>query len=370
MPKHPTPLRLLEYSNTALADLHGHQRKAITDFVLAIIDRKSATQATLARFFDNFEAAAKRLSRLVHNSRIDLDTTVRAHADFLAARVPRSGTIRIALDWTSEDTQHLLIVSLLVGRRALPLSWKAYDGSTLKDHMHEYEREVIEILATQVLKPIHRPRMLLTADRGFGDVETIDLLEKLGISYLLRAKGNVKVEFDARWRKLNTLRFRTNQRRRALGRLNSCERSPRRVYLTHARARDRTGHWGIWFLISNRRFRAETACREYGRRFGCEEGFRDSKRMLGFADARIASIEAWSRMFLLVAIALMVLLGIGQKLMRDPDRLAALLRCVCGRRRGRKELSLVRAVTELLDHDADLWDLLDHRAKLNLEASL
>ncbi len=370
MPKHPTPTRLVEYTSTALAGMHGHQRKATTDFVLALIDRKSATQAALARFFDNFEAAVKRLSRYVHNPRIELDTTVRAHADFLVARLPRSGTIRISIDWTSEDTQHLLVASLLVGHRAIPLYWKAYDASALKGHTHEYERELMELLVTNVLKPIDRGRILLTADRGFGDVETIDLLEKLEVGYILRAKGNVKVEVDGSWHKLNTLRFRTNQRRRALGRLKYCERSPRRIYLTHARARDRHGKWGIWFLISNRRFRAEAACREYARRFGCEEGFRDSKRMLGFADAKITSIEAWSRMFLLVAIALLVLVGIGSALVKNPEWLTTLLRQVRSRRRRRSELSLVRAVTELLEHDVSLWELLDHRAKLNLEASL
>lgn len=371
MPTQPTPHRLVEYISTALGALHGHQRKAITDVVLALLNRKSATQAELARFFgDSFEAASKRVSRLIHNSRIELESTVRFHAEFLVARLPRSGTIRIAIDWTSEDTQHLLVASLIVGHRAVPLYWRAYEGSSLKDHTHEYERELIDLLVTQILKPIDRRRILLTADRGFGDVETIDLLEKLGISYILRAKGNVKVQIDGQWRKLNTLRFRTNQRRRGLGRISYCERSPRRVYLTHARERDRNGKWGIWFLISNRRFRAETVCREYARRFGCEEGFRDSKRMLGFADARIKNIDAWSRMFLLVAIALSVLLDIGRALLRTPERFAELLRRVRSRRRARSELSLVRAVTELLDQDANLWDLLSHSAKLNLEASL
>jgi Transposase DDE domain len=370
MPTPPAPTRLVEYINAALAALHGHQRKATTDFVLALIDRKSAAQATLARFFDNFEAATKRLSRFVYNPRIELETTVRAHAAWIVTRLPRSGTIRIALDWTSEDTQHLLVASLIVGHRAIPLSWKAYSGSALKDRTHEYERDLIETLVTQVLTGVDRGRVLVTADRGFGDVGTIDLLDRLGVGYIIRAKGNVKVALDGAWRKLNTLRFRTNQRRRALGRVEYCQRSPRRVYLTHARARDRSGTWGIWFLISNRRCRAPTACREYGRRFGCEEGFRDSKRMLGFADARIASIDAWSRMFLLVAIALVVLIGIGRTLLKRPEWLASLLRRVCARRRRRSELSLVRAVTELLEHDNSLWDLLDHRAKLILEASL
>jgi hypothetical protein len=39
---------------------HGHQRKAIRDFVQAIIDQQTGCQAQLARSFGNQEAATKR----------------------------------------------------------------------------------------------------------------------------------------------------------------------------------------------------------------------------------------------------------------------------------------------------------------------
>ncbi len=108
---------------------------------------------------------------------------------------------------------------------------------------------------------------------------------------------------------------------------------------------------------------------EYARRFGCEEGFRDAKRLLGFAEARISDLAAWTRMFTLVAIALLVLVGIGCRLVTQVW-VKRVLRRVCSRRTARRELSMVRAVTELLKDDKTLWELLDHRAKLNLEACL
>ena len=370
MPEYSKPTRLVEYINSALSAHHGHRRTAIADFVVALIERKSGSQAALARGFDNFEAAVKRLSRLLHNPKLELEATVLSHARWLVARLPRFGTVRIAIDWTSEDAQHLLVASLIVGRRAIPLFWRAYDGAVLKDRMREYEHALMRTLVEKVFDGIDPTRLLITCDRGFGDVETFDLLDTLRVGYIIRAKSNVKVELNGRWSKLGTLRFRTNQRRRALGRVSYCETSPRRVYLTHARARDRTGRWGIWYLVSNRRLKAEAACREYARRFGCEEGFRDGKRMLGFADARIRDIDAWSRMFLLVAIALVVLVGIGLGLLREPDRFTRLLREVRSRRRSRSEVSLVRAVTELLDHDESLWGLFDCSAKLNLDLCL
>jgi hypothetical protein len=51
--------------------------------------------------------------------------------------------------------------------------------------------------------------------------------------------------------------------------------------------------------------------KEYGFRFCCEEGFRDAKWYLGFAESRVKEIEAWSRLFALFAVALLVLTTLG-----------------------------------------------------------
>ena len=47
------------------------------------------------------------------------------------SQVPRSRRVRFAIDWTSEADQHLLVISLVVGRRALPIYWRAYRASML-----------------------------------------------------------------------------------------------------------------------------------------------------------------------------------------------------------------------------------------------
>ena len=212
--------------------------------------------------------------------------------------------------------------------------------------------------------------MIITADRAFADVEFFDLLSDLGVSFVIRSKGSVKVLTQEGWRKLSTLRLKGNTRRRSLGRLFYCQSDPRRQYIAQARARDREGRWGIWHLVSNRPLSPLMMMREYARRFGCEEGFRDAKWMLGFSQARIKSLKAWARMFTLVAIALLVLVGVGCGLLADRQRLQEQLRRITSRRRARSELSLVRVVTELLKSEISLWELLNHQAKLNLEASL
>jgi Transposase DDE domain len=361
--------RLGEYISLVLPAAHGHQRKAVTDFVRALALAQTCCQAALARCFDNFEAASKRLSRLLHNARLAPDELARAHARAVAARLPPEGAVCLALDWTTEGSRHLLVASLRVGRRAVPLYWRAYGDAELKARMSLYQREFLRALFDDLLGGVARRRFVLTADRWFADVDLLDLLDELGVSYVARTKSSYKVRVEGRWRELGSLGWRGNRRRRAWGRVWYCEGDPRHLYLVQTRARDSKGRWGVWHLLSNRPLSALGASREYARRFTCEEGFRDGKRLLGFAEARVKCVEAWARMFLLVALTLLVLTTVGCALLERADR-EGLLRRVRSRRRARSELSLVRSVVELLTQDDDLWRLLTHQCRLNLEAGL
>jgi hypothetical protein len=106
MTQHSLTTRLGEYISLVLPDAHGHQQKAVCDFVRALVMVQSCCQATLARFFDNFEAASKRLSRLLHNSRLECEELALAHARALVQQLPVAGAVRVSLDWTTEETQH------------------------------------------------------------------------------------------------------------------------------------------------------------------------------------------------------------------------------------------------------------------------
>ena len=223
--------RLNQYISLVLPDAHGHQQKAVADFVRALVGVQTCCQAALARFFDNFEAASKRLSRLLHNARLKTDELAQAHARALLQQLPGCGLLRLSLDWTTEDRQHLLIASLRVGGRAIPLYWRAYHARELKERMSRYEQEFVRTLFEQVLEGVVRQRFILTADRWFADVKLLDLLEELRISYVIRTKASYKVLMAGEWRQLGSLGWRGNQRRRAWGRIWYTASDPRRVYL-------------------------------------------------------------------------------------------------------------------------------------------
>ena len=166
-------------------------------------------------------------------------------------------------------------------------------------------------------------------------------------------------------------RFQGNARHRSFGALLYCESCPQRLWVSKSRARDSKGNWGIWHVVSNRSYAATVAVNEYRRRFGCEAGFRDAKWWLGFAKARITQIKAWSRMFALFAIALLVMTSLGScLLLAQGHRAQVLLRRVASRRRGRCELGLVSAMVWLLQQDKTLYDALSPHVKLKLEVTL
>jgi hypothetical protein len=366
----PNKKALVDYITELLPWAHGHQIKGITAVVEAIIEKQTGNQAELARSFGNQEAGVKRVNRLLHNERLDPRDLADAVLEEAISKLPTGGKVRTTIDWTSEDNQQLLVVSLVFGRRAMPIYWRAYDNSVLKGRTHRYERAVIKRVVKRLRQVVGRKRLRITADRGFADVELFKLLEELGVTFFIRVKGNVKICLWQSWHKLNSMGFAKNARTRNLGHRLYCESSPHHLFITMSRARNRKGKWGIWYLVSNVNCCAKVAATEYGYRFDCEEGFRDAKWWLGFAEARIKEIKAWSRMFALFAITLLVLVHLGLKLLVVSTDSASFLRRVSSRRSDRCELSIISAMTSLLKQDNSLFVHLVNLPVFNLEVTL
>jgi hypothetical protein len=363
--------RLDDYIASMLPWAHGHQRTAIRDFVQALIDQQTGCPAQLARRFGNQEAATKRWSRLLHNNRLApryLAEAVLLHA---LVQLPAHGPVRLAIDWTIEGQQPLLGVALLTGRRALPIYWRAYDAAVLKGRMKRYELAVIRRAVTRVIRQVGRRRVRVTADRGVADVALCTVLTDWRVAFGSRVKKSPKRCMAGVWQRLDALRFAGKTRRRPLGRLLYCAHTPPPLGGTMSRKREAHGPWGRWYVVANRPYTAEPAVAEDAHRPGCEAGFRDAKWWLGFAQARIKQISAWSRLFALVAIALLVVVSLANRLLLRPGAPAsALRRRGVSRRRGRCELSLVRAMISLLHQEPGLYAHLVPRMKLKLDRDL
>jgi Transposase DDE domain len=364
--------RIADYIKEMLPWAHGHQVKTLTTFVAAILEKQTGNQAALARTQGNQEAACKRLGRLLHNPRLAPNALAEAVCQQALRQLPCAGIVRCAIDWTSEGDQHLLVVSLVIGRRAVPIYWRAYAQSVLKGRMKRYELAVVKRAFHLMTQVVAARRLRVTADRGFADGDLFAVLQTLRLKFDIRVKGSTKVQCDGQWHKLNRIKFVGHSKHRTWGWVDYCQSAPTRAWVTMSRHRDRHGQWQSWYLLSNYAASATTHAREYGQRFGCEEGFRDAKWYLGFKQAHITCIRAWARLFALFACALLMLTTLGTFVfLQGPRHLARQhLRRVASRRRERCELSMITATLALLQQDWTwLLCLLPH-TKFNLEKTL
>ena len=131
MTQHSQPTRLAHSINPLMPEIPSHPRKAFGDFVAALLVVRTCCQATLARYFANFEAASRRLTRWLPNPRLDVQAQAHAHAQVLVHQLPRTGPVRVAIEWTTADQPHLLVASVIVGRRGAAVFSKPASSSDL-----------------------------------------------------------------------------------------------------------------------------------------------------------------------------------------------------------------------------------------------
>ena len=254
--------------------------------------------------------AVKQVDRLLSNEGIDIDAARRHWVPYVAG--PRSN-ITVAMDWTDFDAdgQATIMLSLLTRHgRATPLLWLTVDTDTLKNHRNEYEYQVLVRLADALPSEI---KVCIVADRGFGDQKLYRVLsEQLKFDYVIRFRANIIV--TARDGETRTAAAWVGPGGRAKV-LRGAEVTADRYQVgTVLCVRDKDMKQA-WCLATSR---AEATASDlkglYGKRWGIECGFRDTKDLrfgMGMASIRVSTPARRDRLWLLnaLAVALLTLLG-------------------------------------------------------------
>jgi hypothetical protein len=81
-----------------------------------------------------------------------------------------------------------MVVSLVIGRRAMPIFWRAYEQSVLKGRMKRYELAVVKRAFKLIFQFVKPSRIRLTADRGFPDEKLFALLDHLKVTHHSRQR--------------------------------------------------------------------------------------------------------------------------------------------------------------------------------------
>ena len=254
--------------------------------------------------------AVKQVDRLLSNEGIDIDAARRHWVPYVAG--PRTN-INVAMDWTDFDAdgQATIMLSLLTRHgRATPLLWLTVDTDTLKNHRNEYEYQVLVRLADALPSDI---KVCIVADRGFGDQKLYRVLsEQLKFDYVIRFRGNITV--TTRDGETRTAAAWVGPGGRAKV-LRGAEVTADRYQVgTVLCVRDKDMKQA-WCLATSR---AEATANDlkglYGKRWGIECGFRDTKDLrfgMGMASIRVSTPARRDRLWLLnaLAVALLTLLG-------------------------------------------------------------
>jgi hypothetical protein len=244
-PQDSLPTRRSDSIAFRLPWAHGHQRKAIGDFVAAILAQHTACQAQLARSLGQQAAAVKRVARLRHPAR--RAPRLLADAVLLQAlpQCPQHGTVRLAMAWTLEADQHGLVVSLVVGRHAVPVDWRAYEAAGFKGRMQRYARAGSRRAVGRVAQAVGKRRVIVTADRGLAAVALVTCLSQWGVTFILRVPAGTHVAGQGQGSPWGPGRLRGHARHRRCGAWPYGESGPPRLGGAKSRARDAKGTWGM-----------------------------------------------------------------------------------------------------------------------------
>jgi hypothetical protein len=257
----------------------------------------------------NSKHAIKQVDRLLSNQGLEVWKLFESWVPFVLAQ--RKEAI-VALDWTDFDAdgQSTIALNLVTEHgRATPLVWKTVNKSELKENRNAYEDQVIARCLEVAPRDL---KLTLLADRGFADQKLYDLLDRWGVSYVIRCRGSISVTSE------------TGEMRPAKDWVSP---NGRAVRLRNARVTHKQSPVGAvvcvhaakmkeaWCLVTSDPVAPATVIiKLYGRRFTIEESFRDTKNPrfgLGLSHARLKSPERRDRMLLIgaLAIALLTILG-------------------------------------------------------------
>lgn len=255
--------------------------------------------------------ATKQIDRLLSNKGYDIWELAKYWVPHVIGTQP---SIVVALDWTSyhADKQHMICLNILGKQgRSTPLLWKTVPASRLKHNRARYEDQLLSHLKT-VLPA--KTDVTVVADRGFASQAFFQFLtDELKFNYIIRLRTNVRVENE----KGETRRLQAWQRQD--GRAHCLKNA----YITKARhhvnklaiVKDK-GMKQAWFLASNlEALTTRALINLYAKRWKIETYFRDIKDSrfgYGLKQTHIKRAERRDRLFLLIAMAYLLLTVLGE----------------------------------------------------------
>jgi hypothetical protein len=231
---------------------------------------------------------------LLGNELIDVDAVMASYGREVLARSRAGGrTIVVMIDQSKvNDAHQMIMVSLRVGERALPLAWrmKKTEGAI----GFREQREALEVVAALLPKGV---RPTLMGDRFYGSPALISWCRDKGWGWRLRCKQDLLV-FDNGGETTLAECFARGEHM-----LKDIELTEKRAR-THVAMLHEEGHPEPW-IIAMSDLPTTWRARDYGLRWGIEAMFSDFKtRGFNLEDSQIERTDRLDRLVLVLGLAL------------------------------------------------------------------
>ena len=296
-------------------DVHAKRVYSLANATLGVVSSASLAVNTIGQGLALARGrlpkhAIKQVDRMLSNAGIDVDELSKRWVPYVVGPRPN---IVVAMDWTDfdPDNQATIMMSLLSKHgRSTPLVWLTVDKATLKSHRNAYEYRVLVQLAEALPADV---KVLIVADRGFGDQKLYQVLtEELKFDYLIRFRGNIAVtSAEGETRPAAEWVGMGGRPRTLRNALVTADNYPvGTVVCVHAK--DMKEPWCL--AASTTTDTAKQLMTTYGKRWGIESGFRDTKDLrfgMGMASIRVSTPERRDRLWLLNAFAVVLLTLLG-----------------------------------------------------------
>ena len=297
-----------------LQDLHAKRVESLANGVVGVLHAAAMTVHLIGQGLAQAAGlkgkhAVKQVDRLLSNADINVQALFARWVPFLLAK---RREIFVSMDWTDFDGDNhtTLAINLITSHgRATPLIWKTFRKSTLRRNRNQYEDGLLTTLREVVPENV---RVTVLADRGFGHQKLYEFLRLLGFDFIVRFRQAIEVT-DAKGRSKPAREWVPAGGQARM--LRDAQVTKDRTSLPAVVVVHQVAMKEAWCLATSRAdLSARLVVRWYGKRFTCEENFRDTKDPrfgLGLSATHVSKPARRDRMLFLSALsqALLTLLG-------------------------------------------------------------
>jgi hypothetical protein len=288
------------------------QAKTLAIFAAAALDVERVSLANIARqTLKTTKHQVKRCWRFISNQRIETADAMRGAVAKLLHK--RKKPLIVSLDWTDIRQFQMLMATAVFKGRSIPLCWASCNKHVYEGHLsrNAFEESLLLVLRTMIPREI---KVILLADRGFGRTELARFCQHHGFDYIIRIQPNVHVRCVSYTGKL--LDYPVHK--------GICRLLRSVAYRSHnSVTQNIVVRWvrnlpkhrdECWFLMTSLTAGPGRISHLYGRRMTIEELFRDGKNKRNgwsLRDTKITRPERLDRLMLILAMAYLLLCGIG-----------------------------------------------------------